>query len=273
MRDREPTVPLAGATDLYVRHRRGGGLPPKMEHPLLYIAHLRELQGVEVGEREIRIGAAAVYTDILNEPAVPEILRASIRELAAPALRNAGTIGGNICNASPAADAVCALYALDTRCEIRSVNGSRVVPLDEFVTGPGKTILQQNELLTAITFPRTNRRHTLYHKVGTRGANALSKLSIAAEAEVSDGQVKDVAIALGAVAPTVLRLRQLEKELLGPVDDLPTRADRVYAGYAEAISPIDDQRSTAEYRREVAVNLVREFVEERLLAPEAYQVT
>lgn len=265
IRGREKTIPLAGATDLYVRHRRGGGMPPDIAHPLLYIAHLDELNGIEVGAEEIRIGAAAPYTDVMREAAVPELLRSAIWELAAPALRNAGTLGGNICNASPAADAVCPLYALDATCELRSAEGARSVPIAEFITGPGRTLLTDDELLVAITFRRVPKARFLYRKVGTRRANALSKLSIAATADVRDGAVQDVAIALGAVAPTVLRVRELEERLQGPLEDLYDRSEAVLTGYTEAVTPIDDQRSTAGYRNEVAVNLVRQFIEERLL--------
>ena len=268
IRSETDAIPLAGATDLYVRHRRGGGMAPALERPILYIAHLSELSGVEIGNKAIRIGAAAPYTDIMREPRVPEVLRAAIWELAAPALRNAGTMGGNICNASPAADAVCPLYALDAVCELRSKEGSRTLPITEVIAGPGRTVLKKDELLTSISFPRKPQGVWFYRKVGTRRANALSKLSIAAEARYQVGELTEVAIAIGAVAPTVVRVPELERELLGPVADLSTRAERVIAGYSEAISPIDDQRSTAGYRREVAVNLVRQFIQEKLLSRE-----
>lgn len=266
IRGRETTIPLAGATDLYVRHRRGGGLPPDLAHPLLYIAHLPELRKVEVGAKELRIGAAVPYTDIMHHERTPEVLRAAVRELAAPALRNAGTLGGNICNASPAADAVCPLYALDAVCELGSASGSRDVTIGEFITGPGRTVLRSDELLLAVRIPNKPQGAWFYRKVGTRRANALSKLSIAATAEVDAGEIREVAIALGAVAPTVLRLPELEAKLRGPVETVRERTEEILARYAEAVTPIDDQRSTAAYRKEVAVNLVREFMEERLFS-------
>jgi CO/xanthine dehydrogenase FAD-binding subunit len=266
LRSRERVVPMAGATDLYVRHRRGNGLPPSFDYPILSLGHLAELRAIEVGDDRIVIGAAAPYTDVLLEPAVPDVLRASIREIAAPALRNVGTIGGNICNASPAADAVAPLYALGARCRLRSAAGNRELPIEELITGPGRTTLADDELLTAVVVPRTHGAVWLYRKVGTRRANALSKLSIAAWASVNRERVSGVGIALGAVAPTVVRRRDIETRMLGRRAELSARRDEILAAYRESVSPIDDQRSSADYRREVAVNLVRQFLEQRVFA-------
>lgn len=263
---KEHTVrPMAGATDLYVRHRRGGGLPPKLDRPILYIGHLEELRGIEIGESEIRFGAAALYTDLLRNSGIPGVLRAAIGELAAPALRNAGTVGGNICNASPAADAVCPLYALDAVCELRSAEGSRELPIEQLIIGPGRTILEEDELLTAVRMPRRPEGIWFYKKVGTRRANALSKLSIAAEGRIAGGELTEVRIALGAVAPTVLRSREIEAQMVGPLSRLEESLPAILEAYNDLVTPIDDQRSTAEYRKEVAVNLVRQFIRERLL--------
>lgn len=270
IRSRELTVPMAGATDLYVRHRRGGGLAPAIEPPILSIGHLAEIREIRRIDGKLLIGAAVPYSEILAHPWVPEVLRASIRELAAPALRNAGTLGGNICNASPAADAVCPLYVLDARCELSTRAGMRSVPIAETIIGPGRTILADDELLTTIEIPgfRLTTDVSFYRKVGTRRANALSKLSIAAIARIrgsgAGAWIDSVAIALGAVGPTVLRSREIESLFVGEVGMLEAATPEIVAAYRELVSPIDDQRSTADYRREVAVNLVRQFIEERL---------
>ncbi|HKJ85988.1 MAG TPA: FAD binding domain-containing protein, partial [Spirochaetia bacterium] len=197
-------------------------------------------------------------------------------ELAAPALRNVATLGGNICNASPAADAVCPLYALDARCELRSASRVRTLPVAEFIAGPGRTVIESDELLTAIIIPagpgtvtaamgNDATTRVLYRKVGTRRANALSKLSMAAWASVSGGAVESVGVALGAVAPTVVRSREAEAGFVGSLESLRERIDAILGAYGKLVTPIDDQRSTAEYRREVAVNLVRQFIEQSLL--------
>ncbi len=272
VRGAHAAVPLAGATDLYVRHRRGAGLLPAIDEPIVTIGHLEELRELTVSSGHLRIGAAARYGDLVADKRVPEVLRASLRELAAPALRNAGTLGGNICNASPAADAVCPLYSLDAVCELSSSTGMRTLPVADFARGPGKTDLGDDELLTAIVIPNAVDRLNdawFYRKVGTRRANALSKLAIAATAQIDGSgdviEVRDVAIALGAVGPTVLRSKNIEAKLRGRKEAITAATTEVLDAYEGFVTPIDDQRSTRDYRREVAVNLVRQFIEQTLL--------
>ena len=277
IRARETVIPIAGATDLYVRYRRRSGLAPEFSAPLLAVGHLTELQGYSDENGELRIGAGVPYADILSDGRTPVLLAAAVRELAAPALRNVATLGGNMCNASPAADAACPLYALDARCELRSASRARTLPIAEFITGPGRTQIEPDELLTAIIIPPGPGRVTtaidddattrvLYRKVGTRRANALSKLAVAAWASLSGGGVESVGVALGAVAPTVVRSHEVEADFVGSLESLREKTDAILAAYGRLVAPIDDQRSTAEYRREVALNLVKQFIEQSLLA-------
>jgi CO/xanthine dehydrogenase FAD-binding subunit len=267
IRAREEVAPIAGATDLYVRHRRGAGMLPAIEHPLLSIAHLDELRGI-TSDGILTIGAATTYSEILHDTRVPKLLRQACAELAAPALRNVATIGGNICNASPAADAVCPLYVLDAACELRSATSNRTLPIEAFITGPGKTALARDELLVAVRIPLPvpsagETERTFYRKVGTRRANALTKVSMAARAAINaDRSLSRVAIALGAVGPTILRSREIEARMRGPASDLRGNLASILDAYRAFVSPIDDQRSSAAYRREVAANLVRQFVDE-----------
>jgi CO/xanthine dehydrogenase FAD-binding subunit len=280
IRARETVIPIAGATDLYVRHRRRSGLAPAFNAPLLAVGHLAELRGCSDEDGALRIGAGEPYADILADGRTPALLAAAVRELAAPALRNVATLGGNICNASPAADAVCPLYALDARCELRSSSRVRSLPIAHLITGPGRTLIEPDELLTAIVIPPGPGRVTaaattatdddatariFYRKVGTRRANALSKLAIAAWASLSGGAVESVGVALGAVAPTVVRSREAEAGFAGSLESLREKVDAILAAYGKVVAPIDDQRSTAEYRREVALNLVKQFIEQTLL--------
>ena len=270
IRAEHDVIPIAGGTDLYVRHRRGNGLPPLLDRPLLSVSHLSELQEMTLTDDYLTIGAAVPYTTILKDERAPQILRDSIAELAAPALRNAGTLGGNICNASPAADAVCPLYALDAHCQISSAIQTRWVAISDVITGPGRTAIASSELLTAIRIPLQAYgagTQSFYRKVGTRRANALSKLSIAAVASVSDETVTGAAIALGAVAPTVLRSPDLEAEMLVLLTSLDGVRETILEGYRALVTPIDDQRSSADYRRDVAVNLVRQFLDELVAGP------
>lgn len=255
-------IPLAGATDLYVRHRGNTGTIPQLPGDILYLGHLPELTGIISEAGELRIGAAAVYSDIAAHRDTPEVLKRTIVELAAPALRNTGTLGGNIGNASPAADAVCTLYALDASVELTSPGGTRRVALDAFITGPGKTTLADDELITMIMIPLHRYHLSYYRKVGTRRANALSKLSVAACATVENGRLKRIGIGLGAVAPTVVRSHALENRLVDlDAATLATERQDFLEGYRALVTPIDDQRSTAKYRALVAMNLLEELID------------
>lgn len=272
IRARTGAIPLAGGTDLLVRRRSWAGTLPEIDEPVVFIGAVPELSAVEEIESDagttLRVGAAVPYADLLVDARVPELVRDSIAELAAPGLRNVATLAGNICNASPAADAVCALYALDAEVELASTAGTRTVPIDEFITGPGRTTLAADELVVAVSIPQIEGNRVFYHKVGTRRANALSKLSICAHATVLDDTVTAVAIALGAVAPTVVRVHEAEELVLGtPVSDLASRIEDVLDAYRPFVTPISDQRSTAEYRTEVALGLVQRFLAEYLLSP------
>ncbi len=274
IRSRTGAIPLAGGTDLLVRHRSWTGTLPDIHEPVLFVGALSELQGVEEsrdgGRRTLRIGAGVTYADLLVDPRVPELVRSSIIELAAPGLRNVATLAGNICNASPAADAVCALYTLDASVELASTEGSRTVGIEEFIAGPGRTTLGPDELVVAVNIPLIEGDRVLYQKVGTRRANALSKLSICAHATVEDDTVAAIAIALGAVGPTVVRVREAEELVLfKPLSKIPGQIESVVDAFRPFVTPISDQRSTAEYRREVALGLVRRFLGERLASPGA----
>ena len=152
---------------------------------------------------------------------------------------------------------------------MNSSGGTRTVPIEEFITGPGRTVLRSDELVVAVDIPLIEGNRVFYHKVGTRRANALSKLSICAHATVEDDTVAALGIALGAVAPTVVRVREAEElVLLKAVSSIPQRLDAVIDAYRPFVTPISDQRSTAEYRREVALGLVKRFLAERLASPE-----
>jgi CO/xanthine dehydrogenase FAD-binding subunit len=272
VRGRTGAIPLAGGTDLLVRRRSWAGTLPEIDEPVVFIGAVPELSGVEEIEsdagRTLRVGAGVTYADLLVDSRVPELLRDSIAELAAPGLRNVATLAGNICNASPAADAVCALYALDASVELASVAGTRTVPIAEFILGPGRTTLGIDELVVAVSIPQIEGNRVFYHKVGTRRANALSKLSICAHATVVGDTVAAVAVALGAVAPTVVRVREAEELVRStPVSGMESRIESVLDAYRPFVTPISDQRSTAEYRTEVALGLVKRFLGEYLIAP------
>ena len=274
LRTEHGAVPLAGATDLCVRYRGSAGTLPAFTRPILFIGRIKELCEITVHEHELRVGAAAVYTEVAAHPATPAILKRTIAELAAPQLRNVGTIGGNIGNASPAGDAVCTLYALNAEVELASRDGRgghgghggrgeivrRRVPIEDVITGPGQTAIGPYELITAVFIPLGCDDFSFYRKVGTRRANALSKLAFAACGTLEGRAIGRLSLAIGAVGPTVIRSRALEERLQGADwQQVRTLRNELVDGYLELISPIDDQRSSSSYRRRVTKNLLAEF--------------
>ena len=201
-------------------------------------------------------------TEILAFDGMPELLRRAVALIAAPALRNRATLGGNICNASPAADSLPPLYVHEAEAVAKSGSGERRLRIAEFLTGPGKTALAPEEILCGVRVPLLPKAGRLYYrKVGTRRANALSKLSAAGFARLEAGRVAEFRFALGAVAPTVIRLPEAEAAAMGCA---PAEIDvtKILDLARPHIQPIDDQRSTADYRRQVALNSLAEFLEQ-----------
>jgi CO/xanthine dehydrogenase FAD-binding subunit len=258
---REPGVwrPFAGGTDLMVLFEAG-----KLEHRnYLNLWHLAELRGIEETPEYIRIGALTTYSKILTHTTMqrefPLLCRAAA-ETGSVATQNRGTLGGNIANASPAADSPPALLVYDAELELVSASGTRWIPYRGFHSGYKVMDLRPTELIRSIRLPRSKskwRQH--YRKVGTRRAQAISKVCFAGAADVSRHQVRDIRIALGSVAPIVLRCTKTEDLLRGQT----ISPDLVHAAremLAREIAPIDDIRSTARYRSRVAQNLLEEFL-------------
>jgi CO/xanthine dehydrogenase FAD-binding subunit len=259
IRRRRRAIPCAGGTDLMVRHRRGAGLLPAFPADVLLLDGVRELRRIEAGAEGLRIGAGCTLADLLASPLTPEVLRRAVREMAAPAIRNRATLAGNVCNASPAGDTLPPLYVLEARVRLAGARGEREVPIERFITGPGRTVLAEDELLLEVIIPPCDCERVYYRKAGARRANALAKVSAAALAALEGGRLWRVRIALGAVAPVVVRSRPIEQSLEGrPAAELdPQEAARAYE---PLLRPIDDQRSTAAYRRRVALNMIGEFL-------------
>lgn len=261
---------FSGGTDLMVQNSVRPGMTPSFTRDVVFVDSIEELKKINevhregvVSESSLKIGAGVTLSEIETHPMVPEILRQSASKIAAPALRNRATMAGNICNASPAADTLPALYLLNARVVLSSVHGEREMALEEFITGPGKNQLKQDEMLTHIVVPKAELPETFYHKVGTRKANALTKLSIAGAAKVEKGIIADWRVAFGAVGPTVVRSKSLESRIVGqPVERLSDQEfiDEVVSQYSEIITPINDQRSTAEYRHQASLNLLRRWL-------------
>jgi len=252
-------LPIAGGTDVMVQYA-AGKLPARK---LVSIWNLPELRRIEVTAGEIRIGAGCTYTDLARHEIVERefpLLRSAARWTGGVANQNRGTIGGNIVNASPAADSLPALLVYDAELILASVRGERRVSYLGFHTGYKTTLLAPDELVLAVCLPRRFAGYFSHaRKVGARNAQAISKVCIAALGRMADGVVEDVRIALGSVAPVPLRLTRTEQIVRGKKIDSDLLL-RTGASVAAEIRPIDDIRSTARYRSAVAGNLVAEFL-------------
>src|SRR5882762_10297708 len=252
-------LPIAGGTDVMVQYA-AGKLPARK---LVSIWNLPELRRIEVTAGEIRIGAGCTYTDLRKHEIVGiefPLLQSAARWTGSVANQNRGTIGGNIVNASPAADSLPALLVYDSELILVSVRGERLLRYANVHTGYKQTQLGPDELLQTVCLPRRFSGFFSHaRKVGARNAQAISKVCIAALGRMADGAVADVRIALGSVAPVPLRLTETEQTVRGKAIDSELLLLARKAVAAE-IRPIDDVRSTARYRAAVSGNLVAEFL-------------
>jgi CO/xanthine dehydrogenase FAD-binding subunit len=250
---------FAGGTDLMVLFE-AGALAHKR---FLSVWQLKELKGVEVTNEHVTLGALTTYTEVQRE----EVLRrefpslvAAARETGGWAIQNRGTIGGNIANASPAADSPPALICYDAELELVSSAGARWINYEEFHTGYKQTAMRADELISRVRLPRPPRDlKSYYRKVGTRRAQAISKVCMACAGRAVGGRVESVRIAVGSVAPTVVRCARTEELLRGQTIDEGLIAS-ARQQLAQEIAPIDDIRSTADYRLRVAQNLLEDFL-------------
>ena len=245
LRDEQRT-PIAGATDLYVALNFG----TLVSRRFVDIWGIAELRTISIRNDALVIGALATYTDIIRSAVVakrlPMLIDAS-RQVGGPQIQNRGTIGGNIANASPAGDSLPVLAAADAVVVLRSSDGERRIAVTEFFTGYRATVMRPDELIVSIEVQPVDGMQW-FRKVGTRAAQAISKIVVAG---IRDGAPR---IAFGSVGPTVIRARQTESALASGAS-----IDEAARVLETEISPIDDIRSTADYRRRVSVNLLRRF--------------
>ena len=258
-------LPIAGGTDVMVLYA-AGKLPARK---LISIWNLPELRAIEISPEEIRIGAGCSYTELREHNVIAQefpLLASAARWTGGIANQNRGTLGGNIVNASPAADSLPALMVYEAELILVSRRGERRVPYVDFHTDYKKMKLAPDELIRAICLGRRFSNYLHYaRKVGARDAQAISKVCVAALGRLRGGVtgsvIDDVRIALGSVAPVPLRLREVERIAKGkPVEPELVQLTREMT--SAAIQPIDDIRSTARYRSAVAGNLVAEFLQQ-----------
>ena len=245
---------LAGGTDLLVR------LKDSLDWPVLIdISGLQELQRISINNGVILIGALSTYADLLRSDILKQhgdVLLQAAKLVGSPQIRNRGTIGGNIANGSPAGDTLPPLYVLQASVEAASCDGTRTIPIEEFFTGPGKTVLGNNEIIISVSIPVQQEYSQVFLRLGQREALAISKVSIAVAAKMDATVINDIRIALGSVAPTVVRAVKTEKKLNGA-----ELKDECIQAACEAIEhdaiPISDIRSDAEYRRSMCGVLLK----------------
>ena len=262
VRSETDVIVLAGGTDLMVKYRNPALIMPEIKKDLLYIGHLKELKGITSEGGTIRIGAATTLDDLEENAITPSILKKAIKELASLSIRNVATIGGNIANASPAGDTISPLLAMDGSIVLKSLKGERRLPINKFILGPGKTVLEDNEIIEAIEIKDKKFNREYYKKVGTRLANALSKINFVGLAFIENDTLMDIRIAIGAVAPVVMKSEEIEKKLQGmKLKEIKKCIKDIQKEYSSLVKPIDDQRSNAIYRKNVTLNLLRNFLQ------------
>jgi CO/xanthine dehydrogenase FAD-binding subunit len=257
---REGGKPLAGGTDLLVAVRKGTESP----NLLVYVGELPELRVLREEKEGLEVGAGLTHAELLAHPATERfpILRSVLRTIGSPAIRAMGTLGGNIVTASPAGDSLVALYLLEARVRLVSEEGERELPIWEFIVGPRKTALRQGELVRSVFLPwLSGEPRSFFRKVGRRRALIIAIASLGALVWVRDGRVERARLALGSVAPTVIRPKEVEEALVGrPVS--PEAWEDLVPRLSAATHPISDLRASADYRRKVAGRLLLALAEE-----------
>jgi CO/xanthine dehydrogenase FAD-binding subunit len=218
------------------------------------------MKGIEEKGDDVWIGANTTHTAMIESPLLATwapALGAACAVIGGPQIRNRGTLGGNLANASPAADTVPPLYAADAVVQVVSISSRREVPIAEFFTGPRESVLAQDELIVGVRVPKRPGVRAAFLRLGQRQAQAISKVSVAVAMTFKDGRPDFVRVALGAVAPTVIRARATEKALAAGGYEALLKAKQAVR---EEVRPIDDLRSTREYRREMAAVLLERAV-------------
>lgn len=254
-------TPIAGGTEIMVAHAAGRLSVPR----LVSLWGVEEIRFIETNTNSIAIGAGTTFMDLRAHAGVAAdlpLLAAAASWIGSIANQSRATVGGNLVNGSPAADSSPALLVYDAEVELISVRGTRRLPYSEFHTGYKRNVLAADELMLAVHLPRRFAQHRQYiRKVGTRRAMAISKVALAGTAFKDDGRVNEVRIAAASLAPFPARLYQSEAAVLGQSLNSDTIRSARAALLAEA-KPIDDIRSSAQYRRQVGANLLEEFLHE-----------
>jgi xanthine dehydrogenase iron-sulfur cluster and FAD-binding subunit A len=246
-------IPYTGGTDIMI--------DPKDNAEYLYLHKVAEMKQIFEDDEYARFGASCTFSEIIEHPLTPEILKKSCEQRAAPAIRNAGSIGGNIANGSPKADSALIFMVADSKLRLASADSERIIPIKDFYLGRNKTTLAPDELVVEILVPKQNLDNYYYKKVGPRKALAISRISFAAIWSIEDSIIKNIATAFGAVSDTITRHPEIDQMLIGKTIEEARKLKTEYVkAYEKAINPIKG-RVSIEYRKTVALNLLADFLE------------
>lgn len=249
-------IPYAGGTDIMVT--------PNKDAAYVFVNKIPKLKKIEVKDEHLSFGAACTFTELLESDLTPAILKEAALNIAAPAIRNAGTIGGNIANGSPKADSALIFMVTDSKLVLQSTESQRTVSIKDFYKGNKKLDIRSDELITEVLMPNLNYSNYYYTKVAARGALAISRLSFAAIIDVQNDMVTNFATAFGALSDVIIRpvaadAQFIGKSLMQAKDHIPTYIEEM----DKEIVPIRG-RVSAEYRKTVAMNLLRDFLSTKL---------
>lgn len=251
---------IAGATDLMVKNKKKSK-DTLLKKRYIFISNIEELKKIELIENKLKIGACVTCSEIIDSPLVPQYIKEVIDTMASPAIRNTATLGGNICNASPVGDSLPLLYALEAKLLIVNNKGEKLIPIEEFIKGPGKIILEEYEILKEIVISLSDFNKIYFKKVGTRNSIALAKLSFMGMVKLNENkEIADIRLSFGAVAPTILKNKDLEQKIVSLKTLTKEHVEEILVNYRELIKPITDQRSDEYYRKEVSLRLLRDFL-------------
>jgi CO/xanthine dehydrogenase FAD-binding subunit len=249
---------MAGATDIFP----GAGESP-LQGNYIDVTNIAALRGVRLQGESLRIGATTTWSDIVAADLPPafDALKIAARDVGAAQIQNRGTIAGNLCNASPAADGVSPLLILDAEVELASRRGTRRIALDAFITGARSTLRAPDEVMTAIVTPvPAQTMQSAFFKLGARRYLVISIVIVAVALDVVEGIVRDARIAIGACSVVAQRIREAERRLIG-APARPGLGRSIQAQDLAGLSPIDDVRATADYRRDAALTLLRRAID------------
>ena len=254
---------FAGGSDLMVVKKNVAGSLPKFDKDVCYISHIDELKGIYKDLEGVHIKSLTTLDEVEHSPLIPNLLRKAVSEVASTNIRHFATLVGNIANASPAGDTIVVDVILDAVLKLESADGVRFVKAEDFVQGVRKIDRRPNELITEIIFPELDYNGEMWFKVGSRKADSISKVMVAGIYKISEQSIKKFSLVFGSVSIKPVRSRKIEESLEGiSLIDLKNRKEEIVEEYSKLIKPIDDQRSTAEYRLTVAKNIIRKFIDQ-----------